>query len=1296
MQEVAGWLKRICWRKHLALLMSGTLLHQQGFFIYEAWATRIVAPKVAPVRANLGSMGSLGTAGMSVSKSLGQPLAGVGLQPSVLPTGPALQLNAIEPLAANSPASRGADAFTAAEQPTAVAVGGIQPVTLHSEISGKSSVGTAQGDTAFTPNAERRGLAQRLSRLGKKILGGVGKPSVGFLKRFFDAGAKDSSNPATPGFASSGLGLLRGARLQAAPGVSEDAAAGQGQQSRLDVLKAVLGDGTSHSEFGRITPFVFSTQGEGATHSKARGAGLEGFLYRKLELEKRYGEGAFHHQLPHFFNYLEALLVPMDRGVGLRRELRTLRHLAMDDTHKNRELNTLLQTIVGDMRTEIEALDQALWGRSAHTYVLLARGYNRLREGRNFFDSIDDAELERIQTEIQADEIWLVDIYDIGEIRRWGTGGGSPYAIKGYSRIKEELGGLAAYKRLIARAHAKGLRVRTDLIPNHTSLDSELIEESPQAFFHLLPPQHLSDEEIMMGVPREDNEHRSPFFYLIKSQNYPGREGRETKVLIHHPRTDYGDVMWIDMAQIDYSVPEARAWMLSQVDFLFGEAGLDSVRRDMAYYVLNEGYGERWLTILQSEIELSTGWARQEMEKMRDDFAQRWAKLDNSEILAEISEVAKAANPAAVLHDEAYAYFDGLSRAGSDGVYGKNTHDAEMGQVGLYDAMRDRDSGAVREALRNMAFRFWQRGSATIVNFIGNHDEMNPVDRFGTVFRAASAVALLGGPILTYNGQELGTSQREMLGDLPGSVDKTKAIPFDVPVAINWSTTRPENAGFLKMIWNKRRQYAALYEQGAMDVLEPHGETPVVAYSVGNKESAQAVIVAANFSDQWAWGHFQMGTAVLDSFGGWSPAADKHYILHDQAHLGADGLPVRYNYSGQQLLEQGLFTHLAPGDAHIFEVEEVTEGAAATDEAAAQVQGRGLPLQRFRALNQAADLGPSQAASESKSSWWKADWGVWVERLVYFAIVPFLFLQLPQIMSNFSNLSADPEKISILPWIGYSTGIIANLTLLTYFTSIKKKAVALVQAVGVITSAVVLGQIFAAGYMPFAAMAVMPAIVVAGLTINLLKWMGKLPEKFLGLEMWKTWNDATVLLGLFALPLGVAVTFNLMGAYSWAVLGVSAALALGGVRLMLLDRQGKLPSALHAVWQTLGAWLATALFVFMPLPQIVNNVSNPENIAGIAVGTLILSVAGNILETTGAVYHKNRIWFTGSFWAIAVGGGAVLLSMYVFGALSPVIFWGFMSIVPLSLLLSLWLTSRHHGESMLSALSFLWKTPKGE
>ena len=222
--------------------------------------------------------------------------------------------------------------------------------------------------------------------------------------------------------------------------------------------------------------------------------------------------------------------------------------------------------------------------------------------------------------------------------------------------------------------------------------------------------------------------------------------------------------------------------------------------------------------------------------------------------------------------------------------------------------------------------RRWQLGGAPLVNFIGTHDggEGNPFDKFGRQFKAAALTALMLRPILFYNGLEQGVGQREnIIGDLSKSVDTEKAIPYDIPVKINWENKNEERRSWLKAVLAAGEKHQELLDRGAMEVLEPaSGGEAIAAWTVAAPESGHALIVAANWSDRRSGGLFRFDQPLLKGFGAFSPRPDRRYVLRDLMDRGPDGQPKVYEREGRELLEKGLYLELEGGSGHLFEVSE--------------------------------------------------------------------------------------------------------------------------------------------------------------------------------------------------------------------------------------------------------------------------------------------------------------------------------------------------------------------------------------
>lgn len=114
--------------------------------------------------------------------------------------------------------------------------------------------------------------------------------------------------------------------------------------------------------------------------------------------------------------------------------------------------------------------------RNSTIYQVFPRNYSKdgtLRALKN--------DLERI-VDLGVDILYLLPVHPIGEVARKGTAG-SPYAIKDYRAINADLGSLADFEDLVAKAHQKGLKIMMDIVFNHTSRDSILLKEHPDWFY---------------------------------------------------------------------------------------------------------------------------------------------------------------------------------------------------------------------------------------------------------------------------------------------------------------------------------------------------------------------------------------------------------------------------------------------------------------------------------------------------------------------------------------------------------------------------------------------------------------------------------------------------------------------------------------------------------------------------------------------------------------------------------------------------------------------------------------------
>lgn len=286
--------------------------------------------------------------------------------------------------------------------------------------------------------------------------------------------------------------------------------------------------------------------------------------------------------------------------------------------------------------------------------------------------------------------------------------------------------------------------------------------------------------------------------------------------------------------------------------------------------------------------------------------------------------------------------------------------------------------------------------------------------------------------------------------------------------------------------------------------------------------------------------------------------------------------------------------------------------------------------------------------------------------------IPFLLLQLPQIMLNAQNLLAgNKTALFALGWLGQLTGLLGNLSLLSYFVKKRESGTIVVQTVGVISIYCVLFQLAMAGAMPSTLFIATSVAVGLGLILNFLNYYN-----LLNASIWRLWEDCITIGGLSVLPQVMWSTFVPYLPQSILPGILSFALSLTTI---ILARSGKLSEkAVKLVGSTSG-WTATLLFMWMPVAQMWTNYLNPNNIRGLSVDSILLAMIGNGLLIPRALFTRDIMWFTGSSWAALLYGWGNILSIYIFGGIGKTYFLAVTSALILWLGTIFWRDAKAYG-----------------
>ncbi|KAJ6744108.1 MALTOSE EXCESS PROTEIN 1 CHLOROPLASTIC-RELATED [Salix purpurea] len=288
---------------------------------------------------------------------------------------------------------------------------------------------------------------------------------------------------------------------------------------------------------------------------------------------------------------------------------------------------------------------------------------------------------------------------------------------------------------------------------------------------------------------------------------------------------------------------------------------------------------------------------------------------------------------------------------------------------------------------------------------------------------------------------------------------------------------------------------------------------------------------------------------------------------------------------------------------------------------------------------------PPEHGSTVKNSKEFEEWDFWTAKFSGGASVPFLLLQMPQIILNANNLmSGNKTALLAVPWLGMLTGLLGNLSLLSYFAKKRETEAIVVQTLGVVSIYIVIAQLAMAEAMPLPYFMVTSLVVATGLVLNFLNYFEMLND-----EVWCFWEDFITVGGLSALP---QVMWSTFVPFIPNTILPGAIAFVAAVAAVIMARTGKLSEKGLKFVGAISGWTATLLFMWMPVSQMWTNFLNPDNIKGLSAFSMLLAMIGNGLLIPRALFVRDFMWFTGSTWAALFYGYGNILCMYYFNSIS--------------------------------------------
>ncbi len=369
-------------------------------------------------------------------------------------------------------------------------------------------------------------------------------------------------------------------------------------------------------------------------------------------------------------------------------------------------------------------------------------------------DEIPDEELDRL-ARWGFSGLWLIGLWErsaasqrIKQLRGNPDAVASAYSLHDYA-IADDLGGEAAFTNLRDRAWSRGIRLASDMVPNHMGIDSRWVMEHPDWFlsrpdapypaYSFNGPDLSADQRV--GVYLEDH-----YWDATDAAVVFKREDRGTgQVRFVYHGNDGTSMPWNDTAQLDYLRPDVREAVIRTI--LAVARRFPIIRFDAAMTLAKKHIERLWYP------EPGQGGAI----PSRAESAMSKAAFDAAipvEFWREVVDRVAAEVPDTLLLAEAFWLMEGyfVRTLGMHRVYNS----------AFMNMLRDEKNADYRLVVKN-TLEFDPEILKRYVNFMNNPDEKTAVEQFGTgdkYFGIATMMSTMPGLPMFGHGQVEGFAEK--------------------------------------------------------------------------------------------------------------------------------------------------------------------------------------------------------------------------------------------------------------------------------------------------------------------------------------------------------------------------------------------------------------------------------------------------------------------------------------------------------------------------------------------------------
>ena len=588
-------------------------------------------------------------------------------------------------------------------------------------------------------------------------------------------------------------------------------------------------------------------------------------------------------------------------------------------------------------------------------YVWLFQLSRKYQRDLRLLSDIPDEELDRLAA-WGITGLWLIGLWErssasrrIKQIMGNPEAASSAYSLYDYT-IAADLGGEEAFQQLKHRAWQRGIRLASDMVPNHMGIYSKWIVEHPQWFMQSdYPPfpvyQYTGvdlSEDGRVCIQIEDGywQHRDAAVVFKRIDRWTG----DAKYIYHG--NDGTSMPWNDTAQLNFLQPEVREAVIQMI--LHVARKFPIIRFDAAMTLAKRHFQRLWFP------QPGDGGAipsRAGHGMTREEFDRHIPKEFWREVVDRVAQEV----PDTLLLAEAFWLMEGyfVRTLGMHRVYNS----------AFMNMLRAEDNANYRMTIKNV-LEFSPEVLKRFVNFMNNPDERTAVDQFGRgdkYYGVAVMMVTMPGLPMFGHGQIEGFSEKYGM--------EYRRSYWDEQVDQDM-VRRHESAIFPLM--RRRRLFSGAANFAFYDFVVPEGWVDENVFAYSNRAGSERAVIMYNNAYNTTRGTIRLSTAINVADAAQTMLVRRTLAEALELDAGDNSFYVFRDYqsgleylrAGRQLADQGLFAELRAYQYHAFlDFRQIHDTDGSWRELERRLSGAGVPSidEAYRELQVEPILGPYRA-----------------------------------------------------------------------------------------------------------------------------------------------------------------------------------------------------------------------------------------------------------------------------------------------------------------------------------------------